>query len=61
MIFLFLIILGVISAKCLGYWIGLLVTIRWMEINGMPQPSDSEREEITKWVITNLLNDLRKG
>lgn len=49
-----------ITTKCLGYWIGLLVTIRWMEINHMRQPSDNERAEITKWVVANIFKDLRK-
>ena len=59
MIYLVLVVLGIVSVKCLGYWIGLLVTIRWMEINHMPQPSDKERNEITRWVIANLVKDLR--
>lgn len=59
MVLIGLIILGAVSIKCFGYWIGLLVTIRWMEMNHMPQPSDRERAEITKWVIANLSKDLR--
>lgn len=55
-----LIVLAVMTVKCLGYWIGLLVTIRWMEMKNMPQPSDSERAEITEWVLSNILEDLRK-
>ena len=46
--------------KCLGYWIGLLVMIRWMEMNDMPQPSDSERLAITKWVIFNIIKDFKR-
>lgn len=55
-----LIVLVVITVKCLGYWIGLLVIIRWMEMNNMPQPSDRERAEITEWILSNILEDLRK-
>jgi hypothetical protein len=58
-----LILLGlllIVSIKYLGNWIGLLVTIKWMQINKMPQPSDQQRREITKWVASNILKDLKK-
>lgn len=59
-VLLILIVLGVVSLKCLGYWIGLLIIVRWMEINQVPKPSDSKLREIAKEVIDNLVKDLMK-
>lgn len=59
-IFIFLVLLAGLSVKCLGYWIGLLVLVRWMETKKMPQPSDEERKELVRWVASNILRDLKK-
>ncbi|GEM_PF-3060310 len=59
-VLIFLVLLLLVSIKCLANWIGLLVTIRWMQINKMPQPSDQQRLELTKWVALNIFRDLKK-
>lgn len=59
-IFALLIIVVLVAIKCFSYWVGLLLLSRWLEINGVPQPSDDTRREIIKWVASNILKDLKK-
>lgn len=51
--------LMLITIKCISYWIGILVTIQWMQENNMPQPNNRKRAELTKYVVLNLFKKSR--